>query len=158
TPPILTQTGINPEAPASTVGTGVTVESVTRNSEAERAGIQAGDILLDWGRGDTKGPINSPFDLPYIRFEQASRGSVAVSGVRGKQRRSWRLGSDVGGIASRPNFSEPLLAMYLEGQALLAARKPIEAADRWQMAATTAQQYRIPWLGPWLLSRAGQVL
>src|SRR5215471_21715843 len=157
-PPTFGQSPINREGLTATVGRGVIVEAVSKNSQAEKAGIRTGDVLLNWSRGDADGAIDSPFELPHIRFEHAPRGLVTVEGLRGNQRRRWRLGSDAWGIASRPNFSEPLLSMYSEGQALLAAGKPIEAADRWQMAATAALQCGISWLGPWLLSRAGQVL
>src|SRR5215468_7768413 len=157
-PPTFGQLPINREGLTATVGRGVIVEAVSKNSQAEKAGIRTGDVLLNWSRGDADGAIDSPFDLPHIRFEQAPRGLVTVEGLRGNQQRRWRLGSDAWGIASRPNFSEPLLSMYSEGQALLAAGKPIEAADRWQMAATAALKCGTSWLGPWFLSRAGQVL
>jgi CHAT domain-containing protein/Tfp pilus assembly protein PilF len=137
---------------------GVIVESVSKNTEAARAGVQAGDILLLWSRGEARGNICSPFDLPYIRFQEASRGVVTVFGLRANQQRTWHLGSDVWGIASRPNLPDPLLRIYREGEELLAAGKPIQAADRWRVSAAHAQQYGAPWLGPWLLSRAGQVL
>ncbi|HEY2169406.1 MAG TPA: hypothetical protein VGJ30_07250 [Candidatus Angelobacter sp.] len=42
---------------------GVVVESVTKHTAAEEAGLKEGDILLTWTRGDTKGKIESPFDL-----------------------------------------------------------------------------------------------
>src|SRR5215468_749598 len=157
-PPSLCQSPANSNGPASIVGRGIIVEAVTKNSQAEKAGIQSGDVLLDWSRGDIKGAIDSPFDLPYVRFEQASRGIVTVGGFRGRQRRTWRLGSDVWGIAARPNFSEPVLSMYREGQELVTAGKLIEAADRWRMAATSVQEYGIAWLAPWFLSRAAPVL
>ena len=137
---------------------GIYVESVSRNSEGERAGVQAGDLLLDWHRGDLKGEIESPFDLPYLRFEQASRGKVIIGGFHANRRRIWRLGSDVWGIASRPSLPDPLLSMHHQGTELLATGKPIEAAGRWQTAAVQAKQYGVPWLGPWLLSRAASAL
>src|SRR5579864_5843466 len=79
TPVTVSQSVPRLEVPASAIGVGIIVESVDKNSEAEKAGIQRGDILLDWTRGDRKGPIASPFDLPYLRFEQASRGPVKIA-------------------------------------------------------------------------------
>ncbi len=52
---------------------GITVESVAKYFEAEKAGLQAGDVLLSWSRGDAKGEIKSPFDLSAIEIEQAPR-------------------------------------------------------------------------------------
>jgi hypothetical protein len=144
----------DPEPNTSGLGGGVVVQSVTINSEAEKAGLRPGDILLGWRRADSKGSIDSPFDLPYVRFEQASRGSVTVDGLRGMQHRTWRLGSDMWGITCRPNFSEPLLSLYTKGEVLLKAGKPNDAAQEWVTLSTHIQPYGIPWLGPWLLSRA----
>src|SRR5215472_16407393 len=140
------------------LSSGVVVESVAKNTEAARAGVQAGDILLDWSRGEARGEFCSPFDLPYVRFEQASRAAVTVDGLRENRRRTWRLGSDVWGISSRPNLRDPLLSMYEEGEELLAAGKPIAAAETWEVLADRLHTYNVIWLGPWMLSRAGQVL
>jgi len=152
------QSVTNPEDPKAGLPKGVIVESVSKNTEAARAGVKAGDVLLDWSRGEASGEIGSPFDLPYVRFEQASRGTVTVGGLRASGRRTWRLGSDVWGIVSRPNLPDALASLYLGGKDLQAAGKPIEAAGRWQVGAARAQEYGVRWLGPWLLSRAGQVL
>ena len=156
-PLALSQVPANPERPTLALGRGIIVESVGKNTEAEKAGVQAGDILLDWTRGDAKGEIVSPFDLPYIRFEQASRGLVTVGGLRANQRRTWRLGSDVWGIASRPHLPDPLVSICRQGDDLVATAKPLDAGECWQTAAARAQEYGVSWLGPWLLARAGQV-
>ncbi len=39
---------------------GVLVETVSGNYAAERAGLQPGDLLLDWRRGAASGNIESP--------------------------------------------------------------------------------------------------
>jgi CHAT domain-containing protein/Tfp pilus assembly protein PilF len=144
-----------PEGSGLLLAKGVIVESVSPNTEAARAGVQAGDVLLDWSRGEAMGEIRSPFDLPYIRFEQASRGVVTVFGLRANQHKTWRLGSDVWGIASQPRLPDSLLSSYQQAQQLFAAGKPIEAVRLLQNSAYSSQQYGIPWLGSWLLSRAG---
>lgn len=158
TPPACGQSVADPETDASVLIKGVIVESVAINSEAAKTGIRPGDVLLDWRRAETRGQVHSPFDLPYIRFEQASRGLVIVGGLRGIQHVTWHLGSDVWGITCRPNFSEPLLSWYSKGEAFLKAGKPNDAAQEWITLSTHIQPYGIPWLGPWLLSRAAQVL
>src|SRR6266849_1081942 len=42
---------------------GIVVEKVAKNSEAETAGLQEGDVLLSWSREDAEGKVTSPFDL-----------------------------------------------------------------------------------------------
>jgi len=46
---------------------GVIVEIVAKESAAEKAGVQTGDILVGWTRGDASGKIDSPFDIPLYR-------------------------------------------------------------------------------------------
>src|SRR5205823_15120238 len=42
---------------------GIVVEQVTKNLAGEKAGLQEGDILLRWARGDVQSNIESPLDL-----------------------------------------------------------------------------------------------
>jgi len=89
------------------------VEEVTKNSQAERAGVRSGDILLSWKRAGVQEEFGSPFDLATVFFEQASKGPIVISGIRAREQRKWRLSADTWGVSVRPNFSEPLLSMYL---------------------------------------------
>src|SRR5215471_15057389 len=102
---------------------GVVVESTTRNQEAEKAGLEPGDILLTWNRGDAKGEVESPFDLSTIEIEQAPRGAVTLEGLREAEKRSWTLGPDTWGLETRPNFQGNLLSFYRERQELAKAGK-----------------------------------
>lgn len=148
----------NPYVPSPSIKQGIVIELLSKNAEADKAGIQPGDILLNWTRGDSKGGIESPFDLNHIRFEQASRGLVRIEGFRGTDRRFWVLGSDFWGIAARPSLQGELLSIYLEGEELARAGKITQAAERWRVAAAMAQQSGTVWLAPWLLSHAAQSL
>jgi len=149
------QNGIPHAAPA-VIGKGVVVEWVTKNSTADKAGVRAGDVLLNWTRGEESGRIDSPFDLPFIRFEQASRGTVTIAGFRGAERQTWLLTSDTWGIAARPTLEANLLATYLEGEKLADAGKLTQAAELWRKIG--ARQLQPSWLCAWFLSRAAQVL
>src|SRR5215510_1307483 len=62
---------------------GVVVEEVAKYSEAEKAGLQEGDILLNWRHGDGNDDIRSPFDLSKAEIEEAPRGKVTLGGIRG---------------------------------------------------------------------------
>src|SRR6266481_6434128 len=130
---------------------GVVVEEVKKNSAADQAGIQAGDVLLSWSRGDSKGEIESPFDVSLIEIEQAPRAPVIVEGLRGTGKRSWTLGPDVWGVRVRPNFQGSPLDLYREGQQLSTAGKPAEAAKRWRVIANQIDGSA----SVWLLAHAG---
>jgi CHAT domain-containing protein/tetratricopeptide (TPR) repeat protein len=137
---------------------GVVIEKITKNSEAEKAGLQAGDILSSWTRGDAKGQIETPFDLAETEIEQSPRGNVTLEGLRGTEQHSWTLGPDVWGIEARPNFQGKLLDIHQQGQQLFAAGKFNEAAARWRAGAEEAQRTGIGSAGPWLLLRAAETL
>ena len=142
----------------SKIEKGVVVEWLTKGSEGERAGVQPGDVLLGWVRGDRQGEIESPSYLPYIRFEQAPRGRVRIDGLRGHSKHSWFLGSETWGIASRPNFSGEFLALYRQSQELAQAGKLSLATEQLRTAAAMAQKTPVPWLGSWFLARIAQLL
>lgn len=148
----------NSYVPSPSIKPGIVIESLARNAEADRAGIQPGDILLSWTRRDSKGDIESPFDLLRIRFEQASRATVRIDGIRGINKRYWLIGPDFWGIAARPNLQGELLSIYLEGEAFAHAGKVKQAVECWRRAAVAARKSQIAWLGPWLLSHAAQSL
>jgi len=136
---------------------GAVIESIAKNSEAEKAGLQAGDILLNWTRGDAKGQIESPFDIADIEIEQSPRGNVTLEGLRRTEQQSWTIGPGAWGMKVRPNFQGNLLDMYIEGRELSEKGRAGEVAARWR-AAAEAQQSQIGWLASWWLLQAAEVL
>jgi hypothetical protein len=75
---------------------GVTVEKVGTNSEAEKAELQEGDVLLAWSCRAAKGEVDSPFDVTRIEIDQAPRGAVMLTGLRGAVARGRRQGECFG--------------------------------------------------------------
>jgi CHAT domain-containing protein/Tfp pilus assembly protein PilF len=125
----------SPQQETGALSPGIIVEKVVKNFEAEKTGIQEGDILLRWVRADLRGEIRSPFDLAAVEIEQAPRGAVTLEGLRGAEKKVWPLGQDVWGIRSRPNFSNTALTLYREGRDLATAGKPTAAAEEWRAIA-----------------------
>src|SRR5579872_2786482 len=128
------------EEPPVQLQPGVVVETVARNSAGEKAGIQEGDVLLTWTRAELQGEIESPFDLAEAEVEQGPRGAVTLLGSRQAESKVWILNPSVWGITVRPNFGEPLLSRYHEGQLLAKAGKLNEAAERWRAAAVEVEK------------------
>src|SRR2546427_7017504 len=94
--------------------TGIVVEKIKKASAADRAGIQAGDIILNWSGRDAKGQIESPFDLSEVEIEHGSRGTVVLEGMRGTEKLSWVVPPDAWDITTRPNVSGRLLELHLQ--------------------------------------------
>lgn len=132
---------------------GSVVEAVAKNSEAEKAGLQEGDLLLGWSRGNDQGEIISPFDLSLIEIEQAPLGKVTLEGIRGTEDRTWIIGPDTWGITARPNLPPDSLSIYLDGQQLAKAGKLSAAARRWKQAVTVTSA---SWLKAWFLFHAAE--
>ena len=141
---------------------GIVVENVVKDSDAEKAGLRSGDILLSWARDDLRGLIQTPFDLFLIAGEQLPRGAVRLNGLRGQQKHSWvaRQNSfDFGlwGIETRPNFPGYLLNRYQVGHAPTTKGRAVQDAEQWRSLALEVEDAN-PCLRVWLLYHAAQTL
>src|SRR5712692_7040285 len=143
-------------APVQT--SGVVVERIASDSEAGKAGLKEGDIILRWSRGDAKGEIDSPFDLSELEVEQAPRGEVTFEGFRGTERLVWILRGDKWGIKARLQMSDPLLSIYRQCQEMAKAGKFAEAAENWKMASGQEEQSQSPAATAWLFLETGELL
>jgi hypothetical protein len=138
---LLLMTCMTASAPAwAQLKPGIVVEGIEKNSEGDRAGLRAGDLLLSWSRGDAKGEIQSPFDLSDIEIEQAPRGTVTLEGYSGTDKRLWLLGPTSWGIEARPVLPETLLTNYRECQELAKSGKVREAFERWRLSINSTDQ------------------
>jgi len=143
---------------SSVLAKGIAVGAVKTGSASQEAGIQAGDVLLGWTRGDAEGEFESPFDLSWLEIEQAPRGTVTIHGLRGKSQQVWTLGSANWGLAARPNFAEPFLSAYRETQGLAASGRLQAAIDHLRAIGDGAEAQQPTWVRSWLLYRAAGLL
>ena len=148
----------NPQGHATNLAQGVVVEEIKKGSAADKAGIQAGDVVSGWSQGDSKGKIESPFDLELLEVEQGPRGKLTLEGSRETESRSWILEADAWGLTTRPNFTAALLSSYQSSQDLIKAGKAVEAAQSWSKGANRAEIAEVPWLRAWMLERAALLL
>ncbi len=140
---------------------GVVVERLVHRSEGESAGLQEGDVLLTWFRGDTSGKIQTPFDLAQIEIEQAPLGKVTLQGRRGAETMSWSMGYTPWQVAVRPNFSVDLLSGYHEGQELAnvgKAAETVQASEHWKLLASRYSGPQAPWIAAWLFFHGAESL
>jgi CHAT domain-containing protein/Tfp pilus assembly protein PilF len=144
--------------PRPLVSKGIVVEGLSKDGEAQKAGMRPGDVLLRWIGTTRSGEIESPFDLPYLGFEQAPRGPIRMEGLRATQKRIWLLPHIPWGIATRPNITGSLLSIYVEAEDLAHVGKFTEAIQAWERAAAKAQDSRVLWLRAWFFAHAGVAL
>lgn len=133
---------------------GVVVEKVEKNSEAEKADLREGDVLLSWSRDDVQGKIESPFDVSWLDIEQRPRGAVALHGLRSFREKSWNLGQMPWSIPVRPNIKDALLKPYQMGRNLAKARKFTAAANRFELVASRMTDSQSQWLRSWVWLKA----
>src|SRR5262245_24166493 len=78
--------------PAAPAPRPLVVEAVAPGSEAERAGLRAGDLLLGWEQGAAQGRLATPFHVSALELERTPRGPITLAGRRGDQAQRWTLG------------------------------------------------------------------
>lgn len=137
---------------------GLVVERITKDTQAERAGVQRGDVLFAWKRGSASGSFDSPFDRTYVFLEQADRGAVTIEATRYDRPVRWIFDSDSWGLSVRPNFKGVLLSTYREAEELATAGKLAEASEHYKKAASIASSSVDPRPSLWLLAHAASVL
>ena len=149
-------TGSDPQAACVALQPGLVVESVAKDSEAEKAGVKEGDVLLAWVQGDHTAGLSSPFELTGAEPQISSRGATAIEGTSGPAKRRWSLGPDVWGIKARPQLPEDILRTYLKGRDMAKAGNTADAAERWRAAAADAGKIECRWLPAWLIFNAAE--
>lgn len=137
---------------------GIVVESLEAHGEAYKAGIRVGDILLSWVGPTKRGEMDSPFDLPYVGFEQQALGIVRIQGLRDREKRAWLLRKVPWSIQTRPNLTGSALSSYLEAEELARSRNLSQATKVWRTCATRAKSAGVPWLSAWFLAHAAEAL
>jgi CHAT domain-containing protein/Tfp pilus assembly protein PilF len=131
---------------------GIVIERFYSDSSgAKQAGLQEGDVLLAWSRGEAGGTLETPFDLSLALTEQQPRGSITYAGLRGSQSRQWTVNKFYWGARTRPNFAAAALLAYREATKMAEAGDYHAAVQRWRAGVTDAQRLRFPWVDPWFL-------
>jgi tetratricopeptide (TPR) repeat protein len=134
---------------------GVVLEKVEKNSEAEKAGLREGDVLLSWSQKEIERRIESPFDIDWIEVEHIPFGPIVLHGTRKGIAHVWDVKSLTYQTA-RPNFGPAFFARYTRGRQLAAAGKLDEAVMIWSELAALVAAERSPWLKSWLLWSCAQ--
>ena len=145
-----------PESPQPQIPLGVEVVSVDETSVLWRAGLRAGDIVVEWTQGSTdevgKGRIDHPFDWHWIRLERAPRGPLTLHGFRDDQPREWVVPMGAWRIEIKPPAaadnaqSRPIRAwtVFADGLRFLSGRKWDESLNTYGAALELLEPESIP--------------
>ena len=153
---------------------GVVVEEVGHGSAGERAGIEPGDILLEWLRaanppgnpGPASGTFRSAFDVHEVELEQSYRGSLAITLRRGDVTltfvmppfgpRDTAWSGDSWAITARPNVVGKTLAAYFEASGFEEEGNLGSATAAWREVAAQHAGWGSHELAAWAYERAAR--
>ncbi len=85
--------------------TGAVVEHLEPGQAAAGAGLEAGDTIVRWRRGDLGGPIDSSFDLAMVEQREAPAGPVELTFRRGRREYQTVVRTGVWRVETRPVLS-----------------------------------------------------
>ncbi len=126
---------------------GVVVEEVGEGSTLEKAGLQAGDVVFAWERlpappanpQGAQGTIESVFDWIGLKFEQAPRGTVKLTGQRGGEVKVFEVVPGKWKATLRAKMPGGMLEDYARGEEFIEAEEPELGIDLWHKVAGTAE-------------------
>ena len=135
---------------------GLVVIDAPSTSSLEQAGLERGDILLSWQRGNASGLLRWPHGLAEAETEQAPWGVVRLTGWRAGQPMTWQMPPVRWNVRTRPALSPYLLTLYEEGARKAAAREPEAAAESWLAAVDATTRADDQPRAAWFLSELGR--
>ncbi len=139
------------------------VEELAPGGAADRAGIEVGDLLIDWrcggGEGTAlRGSIDSPFDLTMVEIERTPLCSVVLSGIRDGEQHPIEMPAGEWHVRVRPVIGEALLSSYLEFVNALEHGEVDRASSGLAAAASETRADGDLELAIWLLHRSSLAL
>jgi CHAT domain-containing protein/Tfp pilus assembly protein PilF len=121
---------------------GIVVERVREGFAAHQAGLRAGDILCSWERAASaanpepaQGDFAGIHDVIFLELEQAPRGELRVSALRGDERLVLRLPAARWGLIARGRLAEDESRAYQEADGLVREKKYEEGFAAWTRMA-----------------------
>ncbi len=144
-------------------GQGVVVESID-GWALEKAGLQAGDVLLSWRRlpnppanpEEAEGVLTSYFEWLEIQAEQTPRGPVVLGGRRGGEPKEFTVESGLWEAEVRPVLPPALEEIYSSGKAHLVSGDLEAAVGAWRSLADGARAEGDGDLQAWIALRMGE--
>lgn len=95
---------------------GAVVVHLDPGQAAARAGLEAGDTIVRWRRGDLGGPIDSPFDLALVEQREAPFGPVELAFQRGRHEIQTVVQTGVWRVETRPVLPPRVLSSFRQAE------------------------------------------
>lgn len=139
---------------------GVVVESVEPLYAGQRAGIQPGDVITGWNREGSaaEGKVDSPFDMIRVEIEQAPRGEIRMSGLRGDSPINVLLPAGEWKIETQPRLPDPIALLYSQSKAKQDAVSPDQALQLLRNAVEAAGKEKETKNAVWLYVKQAELL
>ncbi len=147
-------------------GPGIVVEKATPGFEAEKAGLQPGDVLVSWSRGANppanpraaRGVFRSPFDVPEVFIDQAPRAkTLTLAFVRGGKRLSASIAPYPWRLETRPRFAGARLDLWEDGRRRIEQGDLPGGLDAWRRLASALSSSGGRVEAAWVWSRVGRM-
>jgi len=157
---------ISGAAVAGVSASGVIVERVTPGGTAATAGLELGDVLVEWSRAASppanpapeSGRLLSPFDVREVEVEQSPRGELTVSGRRGDKPLQVVIPPGRWRMDTRPAFDPAMQTAYLAALAAIETGDVPAGVSALESLAASARERSNHTLAAWLLTRAASAL
>lgn len=117
------------------VAVGVIADSVHPEGIAAEAGLQEGDRIVRWRRAEQPwapeagGEVGGILEWLRIQLEEAQRGDVDLTTIRGEETHAVRLKPGYWLLEVRPRLAEKDLELYREGLDRMAGDEPAEGSE-----------------------------
>lgn len=145
--------GRGPEPPA-----GAVVVRCEPGTAGARSGLEPGDVVVGWRRGDRRGPISSPIDLALVELEEAPRGRVTLEVRHGRWRRRLAVAAGEWGVDTRPTLGPELVAKWQDANDPTGSGDGSGAVARWRALASKLAALKRPAASAWCWLKAAVVL
>ena len=123
-----------------------------------RSGLEPGDVVVGWRRGDRRGPISSPIDLALVELEEAPRGRVTLEVRHGRWRRRLAVAAGEWGVDTRPTLGPELVAKWQDAKDPTGSSDGSGAVARWRALASKLAALKRPAASAWCRLEAAVVL
>ena len=128
---------------------GVVIEEIPKGSALERAGVQSGDVLVEWQSSSNSGvgtrlplsgTINSYFDWRWLRIEHAPRQCVQLRILRGSEELVLDVPQGSWDAKVYPQMPPGIWHLYAQGEKLIASENLAEGMNLRLQAAEVSLQ------------------
>lgn len=137
---------------------GAVVVECDRGEAADVAGLEAGDLVVEWRQGRAAGAVESPFHLAMVEQELAPYGPVKLIVQRGAAQRRVVLASGRWRARCRPLLTEDVRVGHSVAQKWAEDGELARAAEQWSTLANRMADQERPFDTAWFRIQAGVAL